>query len=434
MKLPPDLPLSPSLWRETASPAPAPVKLSRSEAADIAIIGAGFTGLSAALSAIEHGLSAIVLEASEVGWGASGRNGGVVSTKYRVSLSEIAARHGVETARQMYRIGLDAVQCVEDNLQNYGIRDADFARTGNLRCAHNARALAKLVHEAETARVNFGDTGLIALDEGTVRHESGSSDYVGGVLTTHGGIIHPLNYARGLAAAVRRGGGAIFERSPVLSTAREGDRTIVNTPEGQVTARYVILATDGYSDITRATAAVRKTVIPFRSAILATAPLGPDLLATVMRTGRSYSETRRMMRWFRPWGSRMLFGGRGAFGREDTKAAFDALETAMKKTFPQLEDVQITHRWSGLVSMTLNSLPQVGILDRHTGFALGYNGAGIAMSSLMGRRVVDLLLGGTPELGLMRRDRPAQVPLYSFRAPAVRLVAGVYQFLDRVGL
>ncbi|MBK8742708.1 MAG: FAD-binding oxidoreductase [Betaproteobacteria bacterium] len=186
--------------------------------------------------------------------------------------------------------------------------------------------------------------------------------------------------------------------------------------------------------MTQATTAVRKTVIPFRSAILATAPLDPDLLATVMRTGRSYSETRRMMRWFRPWGSRMLFGGRGAFGREDTKAAFDALETAMKKTFPQLEAVRITHRWSGLVSMTLNSLPQVGKLDRHTGFALGYNGAGIAMSSLMGRRVVDLArrhAGIGPYAGVI--DQRKFRFLFSVHQPSVWLLV-LYQFLDRVGL
>ena len=141
-----------------------------------------------------------------------------------------------------------------------------------------------------------------------------------------------------------------------------------------------------------------------------------------------------MMRWFRPAGGRMLFGGRGAFGREDSASAFQALERALKEMFPQLAGAAITHRWSGLVAMTMDSLPQVGMLDHETGFALGYNGAGVAMSSLVGRRAVDLMLGGEPDdLGLMKREGPKPIPLYFLREPMVRAVAGWYQLLDRAG-
>jgi glycine/D-amino acid oxidase-like deaminating enzyme len=167
--------------------------------------------------------------------------------------------------------------------------------------------------------------------------------------------------------------------------------------------------------------------------MIATEPLGANLRATLMQEGRSYSETRRMMRWFRPAGDRMLFGGRGAFGREDSEAAFQALERALKEMLPQLAGTAITHRWSGLVAMTIDSLPQVGMLDERTGFALGYNGAGVAMSSLMGGRAVDLMLGDRPDLGLMQRNGPKPIPFYFLREPAVRAVAGWYQFLDRIG-
>jgi len=422
-----------SLWRETASSAPAPVALSGAVTADIAIIGGGYTGLSAALRAIERGLRTVVLEAAEIGWGASGRNGGVVSTKFRASLSDIARLHGVDIARRMHRIGHDAMDCVERNVENLGLADAGLARTGNLRCAHNALAQARLVTEAETARDLFGDTGLSVLDADAMREETGSADFVGGVLSTHAGVIHPLNYAYGLAAGVRAAGGDIFERSAVLSRGTDGGRAVLKTARGQVDARHVLIATNGYSDMTSATAPVRGTVIPFRSAMIATEPLGPDLHATLMRHGRSYSETRRMMRWFRPTGDRMLLGGRGAFGREDSAVSFQALERALKEMFPQLAGAAITHRWSGLVAMTLDSLPQVGMLDERTGFALGYNGAGIAMSSLMGRRAVDLMLGEKPELGLMQRNGPKPIPFYFLREPAVRAVAGWYQFLDRIG-
>jgi glycine/D-amino acid oxidase-like deaminating enzyme len=422
-----------SLWRETALPAPAPAPLSGTAEADVAIIGGGYTGLNAALRALERGLHPVVLDAAEVGWGASGRNGGVVSTKYRASLSDMATTHGLEMARRMHRIGHDAMDRVERNVEELGIADAGFVQTGNLRCAHNELAQKRLVAEAETARKMFGDTSLSILDTDAIREETGSADFVGGVLSTHAGIIHPLNYARGLAAAVRARGGEIFEQSAVLARKSAGGRIVLTTAQGEVAARQVLIATNGYSDIAAATAPVRGTVIHFRSAMIATEPLGANLRATLMQEGRSYSETRRMMRWFRPAGDRMLFGGRGAFGREDSEAAFQALERALKEMLPQLAGTAITHRWSGLVAMTIDSLPQVGMLDERTGFALGYNGAGVAMSSLMGGRAVDLMLGDRPDLGLMQRNGPKPIPFYFLREPAVRAVAGWYQFLDRIG-
>jgi gamma-glutamylputrescine oxidase len=176
-----------SLWRETATPARAPQMLAGTVGADIAIVGGGYTGLSAALGAIERGLQPVVTEATEVGFGASGRNGGVVSTKFRVSLSDMAKHHGVEVARRMNRLGHDAMDCVARNVESYAITAAGFARTGNLRCAHNQHALAALADEAKTARETFGDTSLTILDTRETAAETGSESFVGGVLNSHAG-------------------------------------------------------------------------------------------------------------------------------------------------------------------------------------------------------------------------------------------------------
>jgi glycine/D-amino acid oxidase-like deaminating enzyme len=140
-----------------------------------------------------------------------------------------------------------------------------------------------------------------------------------------------------------------------------------------------------------------------------------------------------MMRWFRRIDDRLLFGGRGAFGKSDSAAAFSALELAMKQIFPQLAAKAITHRWSGLVAMTLDSLPQIGRLDPRVAYAVGYNGTGIAMASLLGRHALDLVLGEEPDLALMQREEPQAIPFYFLREPAVRAVAGWYQLLDRLG-
>ena len=425
------LPLS--LWRETATLAPVPHALSAAAIADIAIVGGGYTGLSAALRAVERGLKPVVLEATEVGFGASGRNGGVVSTKYRVSLSAIAKHHGVDVARRMNQLGHDAMDSVEQYVESFDIGAAGFTKSGNLRCAHSLHTLVGLTEEAATIRDTFGDTYLRVLDAEECAYETGSRDFVGGVLNTHAGVIHPLNYARGLAQAVRNGGGEIYEQSAVHDIVQTGDGVEVVTSQGSVRAGRLILATNGYSDLTKATSGIRTAVVPFRSAMVASEPLPASIFETLMPNGRSYSETRRMMRWFRRIDDRMLFGGRGAFGKTDSIAAFTALETAMKKIFPQLASRRVTHRWSGLVAMTMDSLPQIGLVNPRTAFSLGYNGAGIAMATLLGRHAVDLVLGEQPELGPMLRPRPQGTPFYFLREAGIRTVAGWYQFLDRIG-
>lgn len=428
-------PPAPSLWAEVAEiPPGVPAPLAGDITADVAIVGAGYTGLCAALHLVAAGRSVVVLDAGAVGYGASGRNGGVVSTKYRASLSDMARSHGQDRARAMYRLGHEAVDHVAEMVDRHAIPEAQFTLTGNLRCAHTPRAFAALRAEMDVAREVFGDRTTEALTGDEVRGETGSDGFVGGVLARHSGLIRPLDYARGLARALGRAGGRICEQSPVLriETAGRGRRLI--TPGGSVTAAQVILATNGYSDLTGATPGPRRAVVPFRSAMIATAPLSDNLRATVMAGCRSYSETRRMMRWFRPMDGRMIFGGRGAFGRTDSAAAFDALHAAMLRLFPQLQGVAITHRWSGLVAMTMNSLPQVGRIDDATSFAIGYNGAGIAMASLMGARLGEIVAGGRPDLGLMGPGPLRTVPFHALRGPAVRVVAGWYQLLDRAGL
>lgn len=422
-----------SLWRETAVPAPATRSLTGAVRADVAIVGGGYTGLSAALRAMERGLKPIVLEAGEIGFGCSGRNGGVVSTKYRASLSDMARAHGLDVANRMNRLAHDAMDCVEHSVEECRIADAGFALVGNLRCAHNTVTLNRLVSEADTAREMFGDSTLRVLDRSETAAATGSNDFVGGVLNAHAGVIHPMNYARGLAASVRERGGEIFDRSAATTVRQQPDGVEVQTAHGVVQADKLVIATNGYSDLTGATALIRKAVIPFRSAMIATEPLSPDVFATILPEGRSCSETRRMMRWFRRVDDRLLFGGRGAFGKIDSASAFGALEGAMKRIFPQVADHRVTHRWSGLVAMTLDSLPQIGLLAPRMAFSLGYNGAGIAMASLLGRHVIDLLIGDAPDLALMRRTKPQTIPFYGLREPAVRTVAGWYAFLDRIG-
>ena len=428
----PPLSQTQSLWRDTAGPAPDAQPLAGDTQADIAIVGGGYTGLSTARALAAQGVDVIVLEASRIGWGASGRNGGVVSGKFRLSFTEMARRWDIDTARRMHDIGNEAVANIATLLSDCDI-EADWRESGSLRCAHSATTLDALRAECTWLRDRLGDRAVSMLDAKAMQAETGSDDFLGGLLNDHGGIIHPLKFVRGLVAALRRDGVRVHDESPVTAIERTKDGLRLLTTQGQVSARQVVLATNGYSDLTSATDPVRRRVVPFRSAMIATEPLTGTPGEGLLAQGRSYSETRRMMRWFRKSGDRLLYGGRGAFGKSDSPAAFAALEKAMRTQFPQLDGIGVTHRWSGLVAMTMDSLPHMGRLDDRMVYAMGYNGAGVALSSYMGRHVAALVTGQPTDAALIGALPLKPVPFYPAREAGVRLVAGWYQFLDAIG-
>ncbi|MGI4856891.1 MAG: NAD(P)/FAD-dependent oxidoreductase [Janthinobacterium lividum] len=427
---------APSLWRDMAGQDPAPGgALANDLAVDVAIIGAGYSGLAAAHALQKRGVQAVVLDANPIGWGASGRNGGVVSSKFRVSFPAIAHLHGLDAARTLHRLAHDGVRAVEQLVDEFQLDAARFERTGSLRCAHNAHALRGICAEADWVRAQLGDTSMSVLSRNEIADETGSTAFVGGVLSADAGTILPLHYVRGIARGLRARGVGIHEDTPVLALHRaDGARgVILRTPAATVRARRLIVATNAYSDLTPATAPYQRELVPFRSAMIATARLPRELETRLMANHRSYTETRRMMKWFRKVDGRMLFGGRDAFGKEGQTTGFDALRRAMVALFPDLADVPIDYQWSGYVGMTFNSLPHVGQADVATTFCLGYNGAGVAMASLLGQHAAALALGERPELSQIATSGLKPVPFHTLRAPGVRLVAAWYQFLDAVG-
>jgi gamma-glutamylputrescine oxidase len=422
-----------SLWQETVEQRPSFPRLAGDHTFDVAVIGGGYTGLSTARYLARRGLSPVVLEANRIGWGASGRNGGVVSGKFRLAFADISRRFGVEISKRMHDIGLEAIEHVAELVEDYGITAADYQPTGSLRCAHNEVSLDGLRREVEWLQQTLGDHACSILSREEVEDETGSKGFVGGMLNKHGGVIHPLNYVLGIAAGLKSAGVSIFEHSPVTAIRRDQKGLVLETPDGAIRAAQSVIATNSYSDMTAATAAVRKSIIPFRSAMIATQPLAGTAADRLLSTRRSYTETRRMMRWFRRAGDRLMYGGRGAFGKNDSESAFEALTTAMIRQFPELKGAAVTHRWSGLVAMTLDSIPHVGRLDDRVIYALGYNGTGVAMASYVGKHVAALAAGERIDLGLLTSQPLHAVPFYPIREPAVRLVAGWYQFLDAIG-
>lgn len=422
-----------SLWQATGPAAPLCPRLAGDRVADVVVIGGGYAGLSTARYLARSGLEPVVLEAGRIGGGGSGRNGGVVSGKFRIAFRDIAAAYGIEAARRMHDLGNEAIAHVGELVRDYGIADAAYRPTGSLRCAHTELAFEALKTEAAWLQTSLGDDAISILSADQVRAEVGAAGFVGGMLNRHGGVIHPLAFVYGLAKGLLGEGVSIHPETPVLRFRREGAGVLVETPFGTIRAGQVVIATDAYSDLTQATEAVRTSIIPFRSAMIATEPLSGTPGETLLCEHRSYTETRRMMRWFRKSGDRLLYGGRGAFGKSDTTSAFDALHKAMLRQFPMLEGIAITHRWSGLVAMTIDSLPHLSRLDDRVVACVGFNGTGVALASGIGPHVAAMVRGESPDLGLITSTPLQRIPFYGLREPAVRLVAGWYQFLDAMG-
>jgi glycine/D-amino acid oxidase-like deaminating enzyme len=431
-----------TLWREMAArapvvdaPAAARSPLAQDLVVDVAVIGAGYSGLAAAYALQKRGVKCAVFEANSVGWGASGRNGGVVSSKFRLSFPTIERAYGLDMAKRMHRLAHDGVRVVEAFVDEFGLSRAQFEHTGSLRCAHTERAFAAIRDEAEWVRTTLGDKSMTIVSRHEVADETGSTAFVGGVLSADAGTILPLEYVLGLARGLTARGVPIYEATPILEIARAsaGAGRILRTAGGNVRAKQVIVATNAYSNLTSATAPYQRELVPFRSAMIATARLPPALDARLMKNRRSYTETRRMMKWFRKVDGRMLFGGRDAFGKEGQTGGFEALRRAMVALFPDLSEIPVEFGWSGYVGMTFNALPHVGRSDEATTFCLGYNGAGVAMASLVGQHAAALALGESPELALLAQPGLRPVPFHALRAPGVRLVAAWYQFLDAVG-
>jgi glycine/D-amino acid oxidase-like deaminating enzyme len=225
----------------------------------------------------------------------------------------------------------------------------------------------------------------------------------------------------------------MYINSPAEQVRQENGRMIVQTPQGRVIARQVIYATNGYSDLNPSTDVLHRRLIPFRSAIIATEPLPATVLAGLLPGGQVCGDTKRMLRWFRVVGDRLIFGGRGAFGKTDSESAFRDLQRSMGVVFPVLREQPIAFRWSGLVAMTLDYLPHAGQLDDKRFYAIGYNGGGVAMSTWMGAQLSAMTAGRKVDLGLLGGEAFKPIPMHAFRAPGVRLAAGWQQFLDLIG-
>jgi glycine/D-amino acid oxidase-like deaminating enzyme len=407
-----------SLWSATCEEkrVEAP-KLAGDVTADVAVIGGGFTGLSAALCLAETGARVALLEAHEIGWGGSGRNGGQVIPGLKLDPSEMRAKWGEERGASIARAVGAAADAVFARIERHAIRCAPV-RAGWIQAAHAAPALERTLRRCREWQQQGEPVEI--LDGAAIADRLGTQEYVGGWHDRRAGTVQPLDYARGLARAAVAAGATLHGASPVRELRRDGAGWRVATPAGVVRAPAVIVATDAYTDAL--VPGLARTLLTVQSILIATAPLPPDLARRILPGGECVSETRRLAFYFRrsPDG-RLVFGGRGNAGEAERESLFSALHGTLRRLYPAAAALPIDYRWSGQVALTLDGLPRVHEPQAGLFIGLGYNGRGVAMGTTMGEWLAARVHAGV-EAPLPRTDI-APIPWHALRRPA--LAAGI---------
>ncbi|MEE8625526.1 MAG: FAD-binding oxidoreductase, partial [Acidiferrobacterales bacterium] len=396
-------------WWEAAPPA-ATIARDVPSAADVAIIGAGYTGLSAALTLARAGRSVVVLDAGDPGQGASSRNGGMLGSGHKVSFAAMSARYGHATAVAIIKEGLASLAYTADLIRRENI-NCHFSQTGRFRAAFNAKHYDSLGREADFLRKEFGfEVDMVSRAE---QHREVATDvYHGGCVYHQHGTLHPALFHKGLLDRVVAAGATVIGRTPVTTIERINGSFSVITDRTPLTVGNVIAATNGYTGTV--TPQLRRRVVPVPSFIIATEPLSAETINELIPNGRMIVETRRLHCYYRisPDGRRMLFGGRASLLPMDTRKSAKRLYDIMAKLFPQLANVRISHSWTGFVAFSRDHLPHIGVNDG-IHFAMGYCGSGVAMAPYLGYKTAQKILGSPEGKTAFDETKFAAIPLYS---------------------
>jgi glycine/D-amino acid oxidase-like deaminating enzyme len=379
-----DFKRSPYWWEEYSPPDMEDGALP--DKVDVLVVGGGYTGVACALALAQAGADALVLDARQMGYGASTRSGGQVSGGVNVQKKAMAATDVGEAEREArlenrIRDAGEGLTLLEDLIARHAI-DCGWHKTGRYTALWSPEHYP--LWEARLPRLNWlADSRASMVSKEALRAEVGSDIYHGGVLIERAGHLHPARYYGGLLAAALAAGARARSGTEVLDIARDGGGFVVKTSRGAVRAGQVALATNGYSGAVAGP--LRRSVVPVTSHMIATEPLSKDLIASILPTNRAVSESRRVVNHYRlsPDGTRLLFGGRARFTPASEHTTARLLYKAMLKRFPQLAGSRITHSWGGNVAMTLDYLPHIG---SHQGlhYALGCNGSGVVMMTYLG--------------------------------------------------
>jgi glycine/D-amino acid oxidase-like deaminating enzyme len=413
-----------SLWRATAAPAPLAVALEGRAEADVVVVGAGYTGLSCALALAEAGRAVIVLEAGEIGHGASGRNGGQVIPGLKHDPNDLVARFGRVRGEAMVRLVGGAADRVFALIAKYRI-DCAARQCGWIQPAHSAAAAQTIFARARQWSTRRAPVELLAGDRLALL--LGTDTYAAGWLDRRGGALQPLSYVRGLARAAMTHGARIHTGSEVTKIVREREEWVAVTPHGEARARQVVLATDAYAGALWPELVANQMVVT--SVQTATGPLPEELRRTILPGGTVASDTRKLLYYFRlDAEGRFVIGGRGSVSETVRDGVYAALRRAAARMFPPLARVEWPYRWYGRVGLTRDWMPHLAEVAPGAWTALGYCGRGVAMATTLGQVLGEMVDGGRdPAYPVAALEA---IPLHSLRVPLLQAGIAYYRALD----
>ncbi len=362
---------------------------------DVCIVGAGFTGLSAALHLAQAGINVVLLDAHRVGWGASGRNGGQLGSGQRLSQTELESRFGFDRALALWQLAEQAKDCVHTLCRRYAI-DCDY-QPGLIHADHKQEFVKHSRHETEHLARRYGYQDIEFLDKEAVNRLIGSDCYYGGSLDHAGGHLHPLKFALGLAKAAHDSGVRIFENSEIVKTdysadANKAQRVSAVTKYARVKADYLLYACNGY--LGKLAPEVARRVMPINNFIIATEPLSNKVAGNILINNAAVADSRFVVNYFRRSSDqRLLFGGRESYGYRFPADIRSFVREAMLGIYPQLVESKIDYAWGGTLAITRSRLPYLTRLAPNVLSCSGYSGHGVALATLSGRLAAETIQG-----------------------------------------
>lgn len=424
----PDFKAAPYWWDLTPRPTLPPTALPGET--DVLVVGSGYTGLHCALQTARAGRSTIVIDAEDAGWGCSTRNGGQISGEIKPGYDELRKLYGDGKAVALISEARHALDWLGEFVREQGL-ECDYRHCGRFLAAHNPRQFDQLVARAQR-QVPGLEQELRIVEQRDQASEIDSEYYHGGLVIERHCGLDPAKYHQGLLQRVQENSAQVISHCAALDVERVSGGFEVRTSRGTIRTRELVVATNGYTGTVSPWQ--RRRIIPIGSYMLATEPLSPERAERLMPANRVFSDTRKIVVYFRrsPDGRRVLFGGRVSVFESDPVRSLPALRQEMLRIFPQLEDVRISHTWMGFVGYSFDNLPHLGV-QGGIHYAMGYCGSGICLASYFGHRIGQQLLGKAEGHSAFNEPRFQTRPLYSgkpwFLASAVRY----YQLLDRLG-
>ena len=420
-----------SWYRASAELLPEQSSLQGDVLADVCVIGAGYTGLSAALHLAKAGKQVVILEAARVGWGASGRNGGHVGTGQRADQFALEKWYGKDRAKELWRLGLDAVDLVE-SLVNYYSIDCELGK-GNIHYAAKPSHVGELQEEIEHLETNYGYHQLRGVEKAELGSLGSAQGFHYAMIDEGARHLHPLKYCLGLARAALAAGVMIYEQSRATGLQVQGDGAVVQTSSGSIRADRVVLACNGYLE--KLYSPIASNIMPINNFIVATEPLTKEIARQINPLNASLSDSLFVINyWKLSEDRRLIFGGGETYSDKFPSSITDFVRPHLLGVYPELADTQLEFGWGGTLAITRNRMPDMGIKQGVLYYAQGFSGHGVPTATMAGKLMALSILDSCEDFDLMAGLETISFP----GGPLLRrpsLVAGMlfYSLLDKLG-